>query len=99
MNRIPLDIKKHFSVAPQSQLVKQYAPVTFRCEPPAAAPFAQLYWLKNGAPISIDDNVQVSKEGDLLIKQASLLVSVKILINLTIEGQSGDVHLSAMIVN
>ncbi|CAH2107632.1 unnamed protein product [Euphydryas editha] len=66
-------IKKHFSVAPQSQLVKQYAPVTFRCEPPPAAPFAQLYWLKNGAPISIDDNVQVSKEGDLLIKQTSLL--------------------------
>ncbi|XP_045446601.1 netrin receptor UNC5C-like [Melitaea cinxia] len=66
-------IKKHFSVAPQSQLVKQYTPVTFRCEPPPAAPFAQLYWLKNGAPISVDDNVQVSKEGELLIKQASLL--------------------------
>ncbi|CAH0727953.1 unnamed protein product, partial [Brenthis ino] len=66
-------IKKHFSVAPQSQLVKQYAPVTFRCEPPQAAPFAQLYWLKNGAPVTVDDNVQVSKEGDLVIKQASLL--------------------------
>nr|XP_034824240.1 LOW QUALITY PROTEIN: netrin receptor UNC5B-like [Maniola hyperantus] len=66
-------IKKHFSVAPQSQLVKQYSPVTFRCEAPQAAPFAQLYWLKNGAPVVVDDNVQVSKEGDLVIKQASLL--------------------------
>ncbi|CAK1603903.1 unnamed protein product [Parnassius mnemosyne] len=66
-------IKKHFSVAPQSQLVKQYSPVTFRCEPPPAAPFAQLYWLKNGAPVVVDDNVQITKEGDLVIKQASLL--------------------------
>ncbi|XP_072940572.1 netrin receptor UNC5C-like [Epargyreus clarus] len=66
-------IKKHFSVAPQSQLAKQYTAVTFRCEPPPAAPFAQLYWLKNGAPVVVDDNVQISKEGDLLIKQASLL--------------------------
>ncbi|XP_047020770.1 netrin receptor UNC5B-like [Helicoverpa zea] len=66
-------IKKQFSVAPQSQLVKQYTSVTFRCEPPPAAPFVQIYWLKNGAPIVVDDNVQVSKEGDLLIKQATLL--------------------------
>ncbi|KPJ11666.1 Netrin receptor UNC5B [Papilio machaon] len=65
-------IKKHFSVSPQSQLVKQYSSVTFRCEPPPAAPFAQLYWLKNGAPVVVDDNVQV-KEGELVIKQASLL--------------------------
>ncbi|XP_041976424.1 netrin receptor UNC5C-like [Aricia agestis] len=66
-------IKKHFTLAPQSQLAKQYTPVTFRCEAPAAAPFAQLYWLKNGAPVVQDDNVQVSKEGSLVIKQASLL--------------------------
>ncbi|XP_073951033.1 netrin receptor UNC5B-like [Choristoneura fumiferana] len=66
-------IKKHFTAAPQSQLVKQNAPVSFRCEPPPAAPFAQVYWLKNGAPITVDDNVQVSKDGDLVIKQTSLL--------------------------
>lgn len=66
-------IKKHFTVAPQSQLVKQYSPVSFRCEPPPAAPFAQLYWLKNGAPVVVDDNVQISKDGDLAIKQATLL--------------------------
>ncbi|KAJ0180082.1 hypothetical protein K1T71_004673 [Dendrolimus kikuchii] len=66
-------IKKHFTVAPKSQLVKQYTSVTLRCEPPPAAPFAQLYWLKNGAPLVADDNVQISKEGDLLIKQATLL--------------------------
>lgn len=62
-------------MAPQSQLVKQYTTVTFRCEPPPAAPFVQLYWLKNGAPVVIDDNVQMSKDGNLAIKQASLLVS------------------------
>ncbi|CAB3244264.1 unnamed protein product [Arctia plantaginis] len=66
-------IKKHFSVAPQSQLAKQYTSVTFRCEPPPAAPFVEIYWLKNGAPVVTDDNVQVSKEGDLFIKQATLL--------------------------
>lgn len=73
---LSLDIKKHFSVSPQSQLVKQYSSVTFRCEPPPAAPFAQLYWLKNGAPVVVDDNVQI-KEGELVIKQASLLVSIQ----------------------
>ncbi|KOB64207.1 Unc-5, partial [Operophtera brumata] len=46
--------------------------LTFRCEPPPAAPFVQLYWLKNGAPVVIDDNVHMSKDGNLLIKQASL---------------------------
>ncbi|OWR47055.1 unc-5 [Danaus plexippus plexippus] len=66
-------IKKHFSASPQSQLVKQYSAVTFRCEAPPAAPFAQVYWLKNGAPIAVDDNVHINKEGDLVIKQASLL--------------------------
>ncbi|XP_028026409.1 netrin receptor UNC5C [Bombyx mandarina] len=66
-------IKKQFAVAPQSQLVKQYTSVNFRCEPPPAAPFAQLYWLKNGAPVVIDDNVQVSTDGNLIIKQANLL--------------------------
>lgn len=66
-------IKKHFSVAPESQVVKQYTSVTFRCEPPPAAPFVQIYWLKNGAPVVTDDNVQISKEGDLFIKQATLL--------------------------
>ncbi|CAH0407582.1 unnamed protein product [Chilo suppressalis] len=66
-------IKKHFSESPQSQLVKQYAGVTFRCDPPPAAPFAQLYWLKNGSPVVVDDNVQITKEGYLVIKQASLL--------------------------
>ncbi|XP_059048298.1 netrin receptor UNC5C-like [Achroia grisella] len=66
-------IKKHFTLAPETQLVKQYMPATFRCEPPPAAPFAQLYWLKNGAPVVADDNVQISKEGDLLIKRVSLL--------------------------
>ncbi|XP_063532662.1 netrin receptor UNC5C-like [Cydia strobilella] len=66
-------IKKHFTSAPQSQLVKQSAPASFRCEPPPAAPFAQLYWLKNGAPITVGDNVQVTKDGELIIKQVSLL--------------------------
>ncbi|XP_060801170.1 netrin receptor UNC5B-like [Amyelois transitella] len=66
-------IKKQFSVAPETQLVKQYSPVTFRCEPPPAAPYARVYWLKNGAPIVTDDNVQVSKHGDLYIKKVSLL--------------------------
>lgn len=70
-----LDIKKHFALTPQSQVVKQYTPVTFRCEPPPAAPFVQIYWLKNGAPVVEDENVHVSKDRDLLIKQASLLVS------------------------
>ena len=65
-------------MAPQSQLVKQYTSVTFRCEPPPAAPFVQIYWLKNGAPVVEDDNVQMSKEGDLQIKQATLLVSLVI---------------------
>lgn len=49
--------------------------MTFRCEAPAAAPFAQLYWLKNGAPITQTDNVQVVNDGSLIIKQATLLVS------------------------
>ncbi|XP_035428881.2 netrin receptor UNC5B isoform X3 [Spodoptera frugiperda] len=66
-------IKKHFALTPQSQVVKQYTPVTFRCEPPPAAPFVQIYWLKNGAPVVEDENVHVSKDRDLLIKQASLL--------------------------
>ncbi|KAI5645227.1 ZU5 domain-containing protein [Phthorimaea operculella] len=66
-------IKKHFTTAPQSQLVKLGSPVTFRCEAPPAAPFAQQYWLKNGAPVVADDNVQINKEADLVIKQVSLL--------------------------
>ncbi|KAH9629186.1 hypothetical protein HF086_009576 [Spodoptera exigua] len=66
-------IKKHFTLAPQSQVVKQYTSVTFRCEPPPAAPFVQIYWLKNGAPVVEDENVHVSNERDLYIKQASLL--------------------------
>ncbi|KAG7299651.1 hypothetical protein JYU34_016640 [Plutella xylostella] len=66
-------IKKQFIATPQSQLVKQYTQALLRCEPPPAAPFAQLYWLKNGAPVTLDDNVQTPKEGHLLIKQASLL--------------------------
>lgn len=74
INNSSVDIKKHFAVAPQSQLVKQNSPVTFRCEPPPAAPFAQQYWLKNGAPVVVNDNVQITKEGDLVIKQVTLLV-------------------------
>ncbi|KAL0892437.1 hypothetical protein ABMA27_015550 [Loxostege sticticalis] len=66
-------IKKHFPIAPQTQLIKQYSSATFRCEPPPAAPFAQLYWLKNGAPVVVDDNVQLTKEGYLVIKQVSLV--------------------------
>ncbi|XP_050671976.1 netrin receptor UNC5C-like isoform X2 [Leptidea sinapis] len=66
-------IKKHFIEAPQSQLVKLGSGVTFRCDPPQAAPFAQLYWLKNGAPLVVDDNVQITKESSLVFKQATLL--------------------------
>ncbi|XP_038210385.1 netrin receptor UNC5C-like isoform X1 [Zerene cesonia] len=66
-------IKKHFTIAPQSQLVSLNSGVTFRCEPPQAAPFAQAYWLKNGAPVVADDNVQITKEGSLVIKQATLM--------------------------
>lgn len=72
-----LDIKKQFVVTPKSQLVKQYNSANFLCEPPPAAPFAQVYWLKNGAPIVANDNIQISKEGHLFIKQASLLVCIK----------------------
>ncbi|XP_022113269.2 netrin receptor UNC5C-like [Pieris rapae] len=66
-------IKKHFVLAPQSQLVKLNSGVTFRCEPPQAAPFPQTYWLKNGGPVVADDNVQITKDGNLVIKQATLL--------------------------
>nr|XP_053603195.1 netrin receptor unc-5-like isoform X2 [Plodia interpunctella] len=66
-------IKKQFSVTPETQLVKQYTPATFRCEPPPAAPYAQVYWLKNGAPLLADDNVQVTKDGDFHINKVSLL--------------------------
>lgn len=41
----------------------------------------EIYWLKNGAPVVTDDNVQVSKEGDLFIKQATLLVSYLLFVN------------------
>lgn len=45
------DLKKQFSLQPQSQRVELGARVEIRCGLPSGMPLPTLHWLKNGAPL------------------------------------------------
>lgn len=69
------DIKKQFSVMPQSVHVEVGARSEIRCSAPEGLPLPTLQWLKNGVPLVSDTSVLVTAEGSVLITHASMQVS------------------------
>lgn len=66
-----LDIKKQFTVSPQSTSVEAGRSVTFRCVPPPSAPPSTLQWRRNGVALEATDE-------NLVLPRVSLQVSESI---------------------
>lgn len=69
------DIKKQFSIPPQSARVELGGRTEIRCGAPSGLPLPTLQWLKNGMELVPDDAVLVTADGSLLIAHASMQVS------------------------
>lgn len=71
---IPTDIKKQFSIPPQSVRVEAGGRSEIRCGAPSGVPQPTLQWLKNGLHLVPDSSVLMTAEGNILISHASLQV-------------------------
>lgn len=68
------DIKKQFTIAPQSVRVEAGGRAEIRCGAPEGIPKPKIQWLKNGSPIVQDSSVLVTNEGHILVSHAELPV-------------------------
>lgn len=68
------DIKKQFTIPPQSVRVESGSRAEIRCGAPEGIPKPKIQWLKNGMPIVQDSSVLVTNEGHILISHAELPV-------------------------
>lgn len=68
------DIKKQFTIPPQSVRVEAGGRVEIRCGAPEGIPKPKIQWLKNGSPLVQDSSVLVTNEGHILVSHAELPV-------------------------
>lgn len=81
------DLKRHFSLQPQSQRVELGARVEIRCGLPSGMPLPTLHWLKNGAPLQ-EQQPQLQQQHD---QQAAALADASSLLSSTSSSTSAIV--------